>query len=137
MHDPDISTKDAGPFSSNAELVAWFNHKYDVAKRMNPVIKCFGGLKDCGPFPEDFPLVFTHLDLVPRNIMLGDDGRIWLIDFGLSGFYPEWFEYVAMFEWERLGWLGKVARQIVAGFYGKQARFMDYIWWALNVGYIM
>ncbi|EEB90401.1 hypothetical protein MPER_11400 [Moniliophthora perniciosa FA553] len=42
------------------------------------------------------PLVFSHLDLVPRNIILGADGRVWIIDWGFSGFYPPWFEYVAM-----------------------------------------
>ena len=75
--------------------------------------------------------------VIALDIMLGDDGKIWLIDFGLSGFYPEWFEYVAMFEWENLGWLGRLARCIIAGFHHKRAQFIDYISWALDVGYMM
>lgn len=42
------------------------------------------------------PLVFTHHDLQMRNIILGKDGRIWLIDWGWSGFFPEYFERIAM-----------------------------------------
>ncbi|TBU44082.1 kinase-like domain-containing protein [Dichomitus squalens] len=46
------------------------------------------------PFDDIRPLVLTHCDLNMRNILVGDDGRLWLIDWGWSGFYPEWFEYV-------------------------------------------
>ena len=104
---------------------------------MNPIIRGYGGLKDVGSFPSQSRLVFTHLDLNPRNVMLGDDGRLWMIDFGLSGFYPEWFEYVAMFDWEKLGWVGRLARRIIAGFHSKEARFIYFISWALDVGYLM
>lgn len=31
-----------------------------------------------------------------RNIIVGDDGRLWLIDWAWAGFYPPWFEFVAM-----------------------------------------
>ena len=37
-----------------------------------------------------------HQDLVMRNIILGKDGKIWLVDWGMSGFYPPWFEHVTM-----------------------------------------
>ncbi|KAH9912623.1 kinase-like domain-containing protein [Epithele typhae] len=43
------------------------------------------------------PLVMTHCDLNMRNILVGDDGRLYLLDWGYSGFYPPWFEYV---NWE-------------------------------------
>jgi len=30
-----------------------------------------------------------------RNIILGKDGKIWSVDWEMSGFYPWWFEYVS------------------------------------------
>lgn len=47
--------------------------------------------EDTGPF------VFTHHDLNMRNIILGDDGKIWLIDWDYSGYYPRYFEYLSMY----------------------------------------
>ena len=46
------------------------------------------------PFDNSAPLVLTHGDRNLRNIM-GDDDRLWLVDWGWSGFYPPWFEDVA------------------------------------------
>lgn len=43
------------------------------------------------------PLVFTHNDLNMRNIILGKDGKIWLIDWDYSGYYPRYFEYLSMY----------------------------------------
>jgi beta-xylosidase len=31
-----------------------------------------------------------------RNILLDDEGRLWLVDWGWSGFFPTGFEYLAM-----------------------------------------
>lgn len=41
-------------------------------------------------------LVFTHQDLQMRDIILGKDGKIWAIDWGQSGFYPEYFEFIGL-----------------------------------------
>lgn len=49
-----------------------------------------------GEMDDSEPLVLTHQDLNPRNIIVGDDGRLWLIDFGMAGFYPPWVEFVTM-----------------------------------------
>ena len=38
-----------------------------------------------------------------RNILVGDDGRLHLVDWGMSGFYPAWFEYV---NWRYWLWQG-------------------------------
>lgn len=52
----------------------------------------------CDPECEDTgPFVFTHHDLNMRNIILGDDGKIWLIDWDYSGSYPRYFEYLSMY----------------------------------------
>ncbi|KAL1948854.1 hypothetical protein VTO73DRAFT_10660 [Trametes versicolor] len=48
------------------------------------------------PFDDSQLLVLTHGDLNMRNILVEDDGRLWLIDWGTSGFYPVWFEYTIM-----------------------------------------
>ena len=42
------------------------------------------------------PLVLTHQDLNFRNVILGEDGRHWIVDWGWAGYNPPWFEYVAM-----------------------------------------
>jgi thiamine kinase-like enzyme len=47
-------------------------------------------------FDDSEPLVLTHQDLNLRNIILGEDGRLWIIDWEWAGYYPPWFEYVAM-----------------------------------------
>jgi thiamine kinase-like enzyme len=49
-------------------------------------------------YNEDYPLVLTHQDLVPRNIIVGDDPdrTLWVVDWGWAGFYPEWWESLAM-----------------------------------------
>jgi hypothetical protein len=50
------------------------------------------------PLPTErfFPLMFTHNDLNMRNILLDDDGKLWIIDWAWAGFYPRWFEYIDM-----------------------------------------
>jgi serine/threonine protein kinase len=37
-------------------------------------------------------LCLCHLDIAPRNLMLGVDGSIYLLDWGAAGFYPRFFE---------------------------------------------
>lgn len=48
-------------------------------------------------FTKPEPLVFVHNDLHMGNIILGNDGRVWLLDWECAGFYPQFFEYTAMF----------------------------------------
>jgi thiamine kinase-like enzyme len=42
------------------------------------------------------PLVLTHNDLNMRNIMVGHDGKLWIIDWEFSGFFPKCFEQFSM-----------------------------------------
>ncbi|KAI0521259.1 kinase-like domain-containing protein [Xylaria bambusicola] len=37
--------------------------------------------------------VFTHGDLQPKNIMIGTRGKVMIIDWEASGWYPIWWEY--------------------------------------------
>lgn len=77
---------DEGPFTTAEELTRFINWR---SHRMRGV-----------PIPPHYetpePLVFTHNDINMRNIILGDDGQVWLIDWDWSGFYPPFFEFSAM-----------------------------------------
>jgi hypothetical protein len=44
-----------------------------------------------------YPLVLCHMDLVRRNIILGEDGTsIYLLDWAHAGFYPRFYELAAL-----------------------------------------
>ncbi|TFY54449.1 hypothetical protein EVJ58_g8856 [Rhodofomes roseus] len=86
-----------GPFASYDKLAAFFNDRYKVAlvqHRRVPTTKAESRVR-ADPFDNSGPLVLTHQDINMRNIIVGDDGRLWLIDWAWAGFYPGWFEYVA------------------------------------------
>ncbi|KAI9065498.1 hypothetical protein FKP32DRAFT_1624257 [Trametes sanguinea] len=82
-----------GPFSTYAELSAFWNERHRIAHMPQA-----GAPEDAArvlePFDDSQPLVLTHGDLNLRNILVGEDGRLWLIDWGDAGFYPPWFEFV-------------------------------------------
>ncbi|KAI9065494.1 kinase-like protein, partial [Trametes sanguinea] len=83
-----------GPFSTYAELSAFWNERHRIAHMPQagaPEDAAAGVLE---PFDDSQPLVLTHGDLNLRNILVGEDGRPWLIDWGEAGFYPPWFELV-------------------------------------------
>jgi hypothetical protein len=50
--------------------------------------------------PTDQDFVLTHHDLAPRNLMVDLNGKLWLLDWEYSGFYPIYFEYAAMQNFE-------------------------------------
>ncbi|CAI7583456.1 unnamed protein product [Penicillium glandicola] len=79
----------AGPFTGTAEIEAWFNHKLDICKSVNQAPK------DTPPFHLT-EFVITHQDISPRNLILDQHGRVWLIDWGYSGAYPPAFESAAL-----------------------------------------
>ncbi|PYI04090.1 hypothetical protein BO78DRAFT_462887 [Aspergillus sclerotiicarbonarius CBS 121057] len=47
--------------------------------------------------PTTGKFVLTHHDLAPRNLLLSPEGELWLLDWELTGFYPIYFEYAAMY----------------------------------------
>jgi hypothetical protein len=81
-----------GPFPDYTSLSAFYNSRLDIVKDKNYPHPADPNTE---PFDDSRPLVFAHQDLTMRNIIYGRDGRIWLVDWGLSGFYPWWFEYVS------------------------------------------
>ncbi|KAH9487205.1 hypothetical protein JR316_0001274 [Psilocybe cubensis] len=63
------------------------------------------------PLPELLPdsewnLVLTHCDLSLSNIILSDDGVLWVIDWEWGGFYPPWIESRGMkrYTWAPASW---------------------------------
>ncbi|KAG6814473.1 hypothetical protein H0H93_012921, partial [Arthromyces matolae] len=49
------------------------------------------------PLPNSLfdTLVFTHNDLNMRNILVDENGTLWIVDWDWAGFLPPWFEYYA------------------------------------------
>ena len=86
--------------STYAELSEWWNNRYELSVKMVPKIHV-GVPRE--PFDDKKPMVLTHCDLNMRNFIVGDDGRLYLIDWEMSGVYPEWFEYVNWRRWLRSG----------------------------------
>ncbi|KAL5522297.1 hypothetical protein ACEPAF_2154 [Sanghuangporus sanghuang] len=80
----------AGPFHSYSEMSQWYQNQLLLVQRWRKE-----GL-DSAPFDDSGPLVFTHMDLHPRNIILGDDGQLWIVDWTHAGWYPSWFESASM-----------------------------------------
>ncbi|KAJ5196736.1 Aminoglycoside phosphotransferase [Penicillium cf. viridicatum] len=79
----------AGPFTDTAEMEAWFNHKLDICKSVHQAPK------DTPPFHLT-KFVLTHHDISPRNLILDQHGRVWLVDWAYSGAYPPVFESAAL-----------------------------------------
>lgn len=97
-----------GPFATSAELIRLFNNAMDQAALARLCVHK-------GPLPDDGTLVYSHVDLAMRNLIVGEDGQLWLIDFATAGFYPRWFEYVNMVMDARL----------------ERGAEYDLIWWAI------
>lgn len=118
----------AGPFATTGDMTAWFARKLRACQRVGRAPK------DAPAFDTLGPLVMSHQDLCPRNLLLGDDGRLWVLDWENAGFYPRWFEYAVMRYYSQENpWLWRKALPLVAGFYERVTRWMRYISWAVNV----
>ncbi|KAJ7171953.1 kinase-like domain-containing protein [Mycena filopes] len=129
----------AGPFQSYSDLTAWFASKYRITLFLENQAQV-ARTPDPKPyvFDDSMPLVLTHGDISLTNVRLGRDGTIWLIDWGYSGVYPEWFEYAGMMAYDasyRPGfaprlWLSLVP--FIAGRHHSKHAFMKRIQWALD-----
>lgn len=130
-NDIDQPRQGSGPFATYAEMSAWFAHKLVVSQRLKRA------RQNVAPFDSSLPLVFTHFDLSPRNLMLDEKNRLWVIDFQLSGNYPQWFEYAGMLPtWDRFKYHRWITA-FVAGNYRKQRIFLVNVDWAVNVGHLV
>ncbi|KAI0141872.1 kinase-like domain-containing protein [Xylariaceae sp. FL1272] len=79
----------AGPFETLQELEDWFNHKVDVCVQVKQ-------LPSTAPRFHFKDVVFTHQDIAPRNMILDEHKKVWLIDWGCAGIYPRGFEQVSL-----------------------------------------
>jgi len=73
-----------------------------------------------------WPLVFTHGDLNLGNIMLSEEGVLWIVDWETSGFFPPWLETVGLRyyhsapkSWQRFRWF-------MAGWYPDYEQLWDF-----------
>ncbi|KAJ5674251.1 hypothetical protein N7462_009690 [Penicillium macrosclerotiorum] len=78
--------------------------------------------------------VLTHHNLTPQNLLLSDSGDLWLLNWDLTGFYPIYFEYAAMQNFQIPEEWGFFARMrwylfswIAAGYYGRETRLLEAI----------
>ncbi|KAF8207133.1 hypothetical protein K438DRAFT_2083818 [Mycena galopus ATCC 62051] len=84
------------------------------------------------------PLVLTHGDISLTNVRIGRDGTVWLIDWGFSGVYPEWFEYAGMMAYSEARRPGLTPRlwlrlvPLIAGRHHSKQAFMERIELALD-----
>ncbi len=83
-----------GPFASYAEMSTFFNKRCQMALNAAKLPEDHPRRKM--RFDDSGPLVFAHRDLSPRHIILGEDGRLRIVDWACAGYYPQWFESVAM-----------------------------------------
>lgn len=74
-----------GPFPNATELNTFLNSR-SASYRGSSVPR---------EYEAPAQLVFTHADLNMRNVILGDDGRVWLIDWDWSGYYPKSWEFLS------------------------------------------
>lgn len=95
-----------GPFKTIQEFHLWLREDLQPSKvegRENDQdwqdIRDMAAKQD-GPWP---PPVFTHSDLNPFNILVRGDQVVGIIDWELSGWYPNYWEYTS-------AWLSSVTR---------------------------
>ncbi|KAF2420969.1 hypothetical protein EJ08DRAFT_702309 [Tothia fuscella] len=69
-------------FHSTQELNTWLNKRLEIHKKTIDITS------------EE--LVFCHMDLCRRNMIMLPDRTICLVDFGFAGFYPRFFELVSL-----------------------------------------
>lgn len=130
---PAFGENPVGPFSSYARLRDWMNGRLRVTQFL--MRQRYPGPR----FDGSEPLVFTHGDLALRNIIRGDDGKLWLIDFGCAGVYPRWAEVYCMIEGTMYNQpkLWTFTRKFAAGSYAEQEAYTQYCQPAMMEGGLM
>lgn len=79
----------AGPFDSKEHLETWFNRRLEISQK-------FQQAPDTVPPFHFDKLILTHLDIAPRNLIYDPEGKVWLIDWGDAGIYPDGFEVASL-----------------------------------------
>ena len=79
------SLREQGPFPNSEALNTFINN---LCQKVN-------NAEVPSRYRKPGRLFFTHNDINMRNVILGTDGRIWLIDWDFAGFFPRYFEFAA------------------------------------------
>ncbi|KAF9031902.1 kinase-like domain-containing protein [Panaeolus papilionaceus] len=119
-----------GPYESYGDMANQFNNKLRLRAGLRRLLP--GHPTRQLKFDHSQPMVLTHLDLNPGNVILGQDGQLWLIDFGSAGYYPVWAEYLVMsqtFANSPLSWIGEwgLIAPLVCGPHFYQKYFMEQV----------
>ncbi|KAF9022242.1 kinase-like protein [Hymenopellis radicata] len=90
-----------GPFESYRAMADWYDHlRHCVLIHLHQ----YYGMFEPHLFPTfdaTQPLVLCHMDLNMRNIMVDGRGEVWLVDWGMAGAFPPWFEYANLVMFSR------------------------------------
>lgn len=82
-------------FKSHQDIVDFWNLKF-IPYNINDNGNSTSEIPPNGSrFVADHPLVFSHCDIVPRNLILRE-GTVWMIDWEQAGWYPEYVEYACI-----------------------------------------
>lgn len=83
-----------GPFETEKGLIAGLIEKYvsEGPERLQHRAAYYQHVLPRAFTGDDEP-VFTHADLQLKNLMLQSDGRVAIIDWAASGWYPRYWEY--------------------------------------------
>lgn len=101
---PSVMTRSGGPFHTIAQFQDFFVHppRRLAAQSMywHQITTQLG---------SDYPIVFTNGDIAARNVMVRDGHIVAILDWEMSGWYPDYWEYVFAIrgmdrvDWETLG----------------------------------
>lgn len=72
------------------------------------------------------PYVFAHHDLHLGNIILADDGTLWLIDWSYSGFFPRCMESVVLGFYSDAPMSWNRYRRFIAGVFPSYDKFWGF-----------
>ena len=102
----------AGPFNNLEQFYIWMEFPQRL---LNPSQRYTDPYLES--MPRDSAIVFSHADMHPKNIMVSASGLphiLAIVDWGQSGWYPDWWEYFKMCyttHWERdwrNNWIPKI-----------------------------
>ncbi|KAF9029403.1 hypothetical protein BDZ89DRAFT_1014348 [Hymenopellis radicata] len=83
-------------FNDDDGTLGKFATQQELVDRMNELTELNGSVEVVGRFDASNPLVLTHNDLNGRNVLVDEDKRLWMVDWSESGFFPEFWEGLAM-----------------------------------------
>jgi len=95
LSDALLSDGACGPFASYRDFNQFLLSRFEFMNVTTEGRAEFEGLKKEVLGGEQRHVVFTHSDIVPRNILIDDDNKIVaILDWEMAGWMPEQWEYV-------------------------------------------